>query len=271
VDKNIKDSRKLRENIRYYIYDDNKWIMLNGCQKRSLKTIFINDDNKTELMTNIKNFLLEKDLYTKLGIPYKYNVLFYGIPGTGKTSFVTAIASELNYDIAFIPSKSSDLKDDKQLIIALSKLPKNCILLIEDVELMSKNINLTSILDGATIRSGLMTFMTSNIKDRNDILSVNHTSSINNPLTRPCRVDYDLYFTWAKKKEIIEMCNKFYLKTEMNSSENFYDNIKGIKLTISLLQEFFFKFRSKDEIFENIHKLKELSNKYYSSEHSYYS
>ena len=228
-------------------------------------------EKKTEIITNLNNFLSEKTLYAKLGIPYKYNILFHGLPGTGKTSFVTAIATELNYDVAFLPSKSGDIKNDKQLIIALSKLPKNCLLLIEDVEIMSKDINLTSILDGTAIRSGLIIIMTSNVKDKNNILSFNHKNSSNNPLIRPCRIDYSLSFTWAKKKEIIEIFNNFYSFNDDDMyAENFYKEVKNTKLTICLLQDFFFKYRSREEIFENIPKLKELSNQYYPNDHSFY-
>ena len=259
----------MRSCINYYVYNTDKWEILNGCQKRLLNTIFLDKSKKKELVENIKNFLKEKKLYTKMGIPYKYNILFYGLPGTGKTSLVTALASEFNYDIAYLTCKNDALVNDKQIIIALSKLPKNCILLIEDIEMISKDINITSILDGVTINSGLLTFMTSNIVEKNNILSNNHKNPNNNPLIRPSRIDFDLSFTWAKKNEIIEMFNKFY-NSKKEISENFYNKIKGTKLTVSLLQHYFFKNRSLEELLENINVLKELSSNYYPINHSFY-
>ena len=58
------------------------------------------------------------------------------------------------------------------------------------------------------------------------------------------------------------MFSKFYLDNS-ELANNFYNSIKGIKVTISLLQEFFFKFRNQEELFQNINYLAELSNKYY--------
>jgi SpoVK/Ycf46/Vps4 family AAA+-type ATPase len=269
--------RLIRPTIKYYIYYEKSWNFLEGSPKRSLSSIFINNKKKSELLSNIKIFLQEKELYLKLGIPYKYNILFYGLPGTGKTSFITAIASDINYDIAIMSSKNLDLTDETQIIIALSKLPQNCILLIEDVENISKSINITSLLDGINVKQGLITFMTSNIIDINNILTVNNNDQVNNPLVRPCRVDYSLDFTWAKKNEIIEMFNKFYnnLIRTLNSNltnnldNDFYQQVKHIKLTISLLQEFFFKYRSIEEVFLNIKELKVLSEKYYPQNSGY--
>jgi len=267
IKEDINRVRKSRETIKYYIFKNNKWNLLEGSPKRSLNSVFIVNKSKQELITNITNFLQEKELYNKLGITYKYNILFHGLPGTGKTSLVAAIASEFNYDIAIIPSTNLELKDDSDLVLALSKLPDNTILLIEDVENLLVNINLTAILDGICVKQGLISFMTSNITNSNNILVNNHKSSTNNPLIRPLRIDYKLEFTWAKKNQIIEMFSKFY---SPDLALEFFEQIKTLKLTISLLQEFFFQNRTADKLFLNLENLKEKSKKLYPDSSSSY-
>lgn len=267
IKEDINRVRKSRETIKYYIFKNNKWNLLEGSPKRSLNSVFIVNKLKQELITNITNFLQEKELYNKLGITYKYNILFHGLPGTGKTSLVAAIASEFNYDIAIIPSTNLELKDDSDLVLALSKLPDNTILLIEDVENLLVNINLTAILDGICVKQGLISFMTSNITNSNNILVNNHKSSTNNPLIRPLRIDYKLEFTWAKKNQIIEMFSKFY---SPDLALEFFEQIKTLKLTISLLQEFFFQNRTAENLFLNLENLKEKSKKLYPDNSSSY-
>lgn len=266
IKNDIDKIRRSKNKIKYYIFHNNKWNFLEGSPKRSLNSVFINPKSKKELIDNLSNFLMEKELYIKLGISYKYNILFNGLPGTGKTSLVAAIASEFNYDIAIIPSKNLEIKDDSELIIALSKLPENCMLLIEDVENTLSNINLTSILDGICVKQGLITFMTSNIINSNNILVNNHKTCSKNPLIRPSRIDYKLEFSWAKKNQIIEMYTKFY---SGELALEFYEQVKSIKLTISLLQEIFFKYRTSDELFLNISELKERSQILYSDSNNY--
>jgi len=76
--------------------------------KRSPSTIFTNDDIHLKLMSDVKSFINNKKTYQEVSSPYSFSALLYGEPGCGKTSTILAIASELNYDIAYInPAKAS--------------------------------------------------------------------------------------------------------------------------------------------------------------------
>ena len=87
----------LKEYIRVYISNNANWDKLNIIPKRSLETIFIN--NKNNIIEDINNFMKNQAIYLEKGIKYKRNYLLYGPSGTGKTSFISAIASKYNHDI----------------------------------------------------------------------------------------------------------------------------------------------------------------------------
>lgn len=70
--------------------------------KRSLDSIFTKDNVHRELYNSIKSFIDNKDIYKKLNYPYNYCGLLYGVPGSGKTSTILAIASELKRDVNYI-------------------------------------------------------------------------------------------------------------------------------------------------------------------------
>lgn len=59
--------------------------------------------DKMMLKERLDFFLNNKSFYEKLGIPYTLGLLFHGVPGTGKTSTIKAIANYTNRHLIIIP------------------------------------------------------------------------------------------------------------------------------------------------------------------------
>lgn len=67
------------------------------------------------------------------GIPYRRGYLLHGPPGSGKTSFIQALAGNLSYDICLLNLSERGLADDK-LFHLLSNAPERSFILIEDID-----------------------------------------------------------------------------------------------------------------------------------------
>lgn len=70
---------------------------------RTFNNIFF--DGKKELIYKIDFFLNNKDWYYEKGIPYSLGIGLHGPPGTGKTSFIKALANYTNRHIIVISLK----------------------------------------------------------------------------------------------------------------------------------------------------------------------
>ncbi len=71
----------------------------NPRKKRDISSVIL-DNNISRVITNdIYEFLTNKQWYFERGIPYRRGYLLYGQPGSGKSSFVTAVAGHIGYDI----------------------------------------------------------------------------------------------------------------------------------------------------------------------------
>jgi len=228
------------------------WSLLNRINKRSDDTLFMDIDIKG-LFSEIQDFFDDEEDYVKHGIPFKKNFLFHGIPGTGKTSLIYTIASHFDLDICFL-NITNDL-DDNTFTRAISNLPDNHILVLEDIDALfterdSKcNVSfstLLNVLDGMLKKHKLLTFMTTNYRDKLD-----------SALKRSGRIDYELEFTYTSKTQLENMY-KHYFK---NNYEEFYKFVKKLKFTTSDLNRFLFKYRKNENIMQYIDEFIELINK----------
>lgn len=71
--------------------------------------------------------------YSNRGIPYRRGYLLYGPPGTGKSSLSFAIAGYFKLKI-YIVSLNSLAMNEENLGTLFAELPKQCVVLLEDID-----------------------------------------------------------------------------------------------------------------------------------------
>ena len=105
--------------------------------KRSMDSIFLDGNGHRELLEDIRKFLSNRSLYQTMNYPYKYSALIYGVPGSGKTSTILAIASELKREIDYVNISRVSATD---LMNRLNRFPKR-IFVFEDIDAVGFSAN----------------------------------------------------------------------------------------------------------------------------------
>ena len=250
------NSAKNKSEIITFIHCQGHWQRLSRLPKRSLDTIYLPKKLLPTITKDVESFLENKELYRRLCVPYKRNYLFEGIPGTGKTSLIYALASKFDKNIA-IMNFNLDV-DDATFMKAISRLPDDCILVLEDIDTLfverkegdsNKSMisfsGLLNTLDGIAHKEEQMTFLTTN-----------YITKLDKALIRPGRIDKIIKFTYATLSQIEMMYNKFF-PDKKSSWKEFKKQIKGIKTTISTFQSFFFSHLD-NHLIEHIDELKKM-------------
>ena len=113
----------------------NRWQLLSARQKRSLDTIVLAENHKSQIVKDLTDYLSSETerWYLERGIPYRRGYLFWGPPGTGKSSMAICLASKFELPIYMISLLNMEL-NDASLLTLFQCLPKRCIVLLEDVD-----------------------------------------------------------------------------------------------------------------------------------------
>ena len=260
IDKSRKYSSEPDKNNKLVIrvLNDASWMILSKIHKRSIKTLFL-DFDINDIINDINDFFNSEQEYIDNGVPFKMNFLLEGTAGTGKTSMIYSIASHFNMDIATL-TITKDL-DDNTFIKAITRLPDNTVLVLEDIDALfieresKTNISfsaLLNVLDGILRKHKLLTFLTTNHKDRLD-----------DALIRSGRIDKEITFTYCSNKQAEKMYDYFY-KDKNDYAVNkkkFMNFIKRLKYTTSDLHKFMFKNRKINNPMDIIEEFTESLNK----------
>lgn len=85
------------------------------------------------LLDDARDFLRSEKWYADRGIPFRRGYLLHGVPGSGKSSLIHALAGQLQLDI-YVVSLSASWISDNTLTTLMGRVPARCVLLLEDLD-----------------------------------------------------------------------------------------------------------------------------------------
>ncbi|CAK7243133.1 MAG: Complex III assembly protein translocase and chaperone [Sporothrix thermara] len=205
--------------------------------KRPLASVVLDRHVKEHIVADVRDFLHRQNWYVDRGIPYRRGYLLYGPPGSGKTSFIQALAGELDFGLAVVNLSEIGMTDDK-LAMLLMKLPRRSILLLEDADAAFVNRRASRDPDGysgpTVTFSGLLNALDGVAagEERIAFLTTNHIDRLDPALIRPGRVDMMMRIGEATAYQAGVMWDRFYGDIDRDGSgrARFLQRLRDLRL-----------------------------------------
>lgn len=206
--------------------------------KRMIGSVILDKGIRENIIKDVKSFLKSGRWYFDRGIPYRRGYLLYGPPGSGKTSFIQALAGELDYNICILNLSEANLTDDR-LNHLMNHIPQRSLLLLEDIDAAFNKRDQTdekgfksgvtfsgllNALDGVASSEETITFMTTN-----------HPEKLDPAILRPGRVDYRVLIGNATPYQMKQMFLRFYEGEEARADE-FVEKAEQLGVPVSTAQ-----------------------------------
>jgi chaperone BCS1 len=206
------------EHVRVYDWRDGYWEL--SCRKRPrpMDSVILPRAQADRLVADAEWFFGAGDWYAERGIPYRRGFLFSGPPGTGKSSVVLALASHLGKPVHALNLAS--VNQDCVLMEAFAEVPRDAILLVEDIDairIAKSRTGGSDKKDGPpggcfTTLSGLLNAIdgVAAPEGRQLVMTSNHPEHLDPALIRPGRVDLLEWFDLLGPDEIRRMFPRFH-------------------------------------------------------------
>lgn len=200
---------------------------------RPLSSVILDGNLGEHLKKDVLEFIDNSQWYIDRGIPYRRGYLLHGPPGTGKSSYIMALAGELGYNICMINLSESGLTDDR-LAHLLAHAPQKSLTLLEDIDAagvvrdnQQRGVSfsgLLNVLDGVASTEERLVFMTTNRID-----------ALDPALIRPGRIDVQQHIGLASRGQQARLFAKFFPEaTDM--AEEFADQLAPDAVSMAELQ-----------------------------------
>ncbi|PXF40392.1 putative mitochondrial chaperone BCS1-B [Gracilariopsis chorda] len=107
---------------------------------RPIDSVVLAEGQMDNILDDVTNFLQysTRKWFSSHGLSHRRSYLFYGKPGTGKTSTIRAIAGEFGLNCCFLSMTDASFSN-QMLFDALREIPSNALLVLEDVDSLFHN------------------------------------------------------------------------------------------------------------------------------------
>jgi chaperone BCS1 len=253
-----------------------RWDSSDLDNKRNIETIILKDNYQLKIKTDVERFMNGSEFYQKVGMPYKRGYLFYGCPGTGKSSMIRAMSNYTKRDVYNV--HLSEIKSDSELFEIMRTVPhEKSIVIFEDIDCASSVVRsreepdkkdketdestakqparaddsqrqqsqgltqagLLNVIDGIFDARGRILIMTSN-----------HPDVLDPALIRPGRIDVKIDFGLCTKQQIADLYKLYYDK---ECPKDILDTIPDKKYSPAHISALFMSYVTEpDEVFKHI-------------------
>lgn len=190
------DELEQRKEVRLYInvedepQRDGRWRAVPFTHPATIDSVVMDSDLKNKVKSDLESFLKSKQYYHRLGRVWKRSYLLYGPSGTGKSTFIAAMAKFLRYDVYDVDL--SKVSDDSDLRSLLLQTTSRSLIVMEDLErhLTGKST--------AVSLSGILNFMDGIVsccgEERVMVFTMSGKDHVDPAVLRPGRIDVHLEF-----------------------------------------------------------------------------
>ena len=250
---------------------------------RDFNTLYLREQDETELKSILNSFRDKKDFLLKLGIPNKLCVLLDGEPGTGKSSTVIAIATYLKKDIYYICWDNIETNNDIKMIFDYVIKKNNGIIVCEDIDAIKiflrrkhvtiSNPNSPSIGSFSEVRSEqsetqvmtsqfekltldyILNLLQGTLTQDNliAIFTTNFFNELDDALVRDCRMDLRITLMKCDHYQINRTFKTFFGRDiNMDLLNNIKENEYTPANIITHFRKYLFKHVTDEEILRNL-------------------
>lgn len=214
--------------------------------RRPLQSVILANNLSEKIANDVLEFNQSSKWYMDRGIPYRRGYLLHGPPGCGKSSFITALAGSLEYNICLLNLNDRGLTDDR-LNHLMALTPPRSFVLLEDIDAafvertaQEQSYSLTfsgllNCLDGVGSTEERIVFMTTNFPEKLD-----------RALIRPGRVDFRAEISLAVKEQVQKLFEGFYPTANPSLAIEFVKRY-NFPLSMAHLQGYLMLYKEKPE------------------------
>ncbi|KAF7811359.1 AAA-ATPase [Senna tora] len=236
---------------------------------------------RNRIIEDIERFLKRKELYKKVGKPWKRGYLLYGPPGTGKSSLIAAMANYFRFDVYNL--ELGRVSSDSDLMRAMRDMSNRSIVVIEDID-CNREVRSRSAARGECVGSdsdgsvsnfeqntkvkkkftlsALLNYMdglwSSSGEERIIVFTTNHVEKIDPALLRPGRMDMHINLSFCKGKAFRVLALNYL---DIEGDHPLFQQIDGLlektQVTPAMVTEQLLRFENPNVVLEEFVKFLE--------------